>query len=225
MGGHREPRNLNLGRWLLWAGLVGLGVSFWIPWAVAERTARTEERADRLAGLLLATASPAQALVAGDRALLATLLARVRLLAATRGVFADDLELLDEDPPAGVLGTFANKHYLFQLAFSPPPDPRLLQQDSPLPLPLEVVAWPREGVGPAHAVFFSSEIADAAFTRNLQAGYLGLRSKHRPQPGKSYRRDDPRAGQTRDYRGGDDERWLLRRELTTGRAALARGGN
>lgn len=202
---------MNLGRWLLWAGLLGLAVSFWVPWAMAERTARTEERADRIAGMLLATASPMQPIERPDPTLLPTLLARVQLLAASRGVFADDLEPITEPPPPGVLATFANKHYLFQLAFSPPANARLHVEDSPLPLPLEVIAWPRDPVGPAHAVFFSSEVADPAFTRNLQAGYVGLPSQHRPLPGCAYRRDDPRTGQTRDYRSADGERWLLRR--------------
>lgn len=209
MGGHRAPRNFNLGKWLLWAGLIVLGLTFWIPWAVAERTARTEARADSLASMLLQTASAMQPL--GDEPWrFEVLLARLQLLAATRAVFADDLELLDGPAPAGVLATFANKHYLLQLACSPPADPRQRRADSTLPQPLEVVAWPREALGPAHAAFFYSEIAEPAFTRNLQKGYHA-RGSSRPLPGQSYRQSaDPRAGQVSSYRGLDDEHWLLR---------------
>lgn len=210
MSGHREPRNLNLGRLLVWAGIAGLLVSFWIPWAVAQRTARTEDRADRLSLMLLEIAAPMQPLQAADAATLATLLARAQLLASSRGVFAEDLERIDEPPPPGVLATFANKHYLFQLAFSPPPHARQQPTATSLPLPLELMAWPREPNGPAHAAFFCSEIAEPAFSRNLQQDYVGR--DHRPAPGSGYPRDEVRAGQGLAYRDAVDERWLLRRK-------------
>jgi hypothetical protein len=209
MSGDREPRNLNLGRLLVWAGIAGLLVSFWVPWAVAQRTARTEDRADRLSLVLLQTAAPMQPLEGADAATLSTLLARAKSLASTRSVYGDDLERVEENPPPGVLVTFANKHYLFQLAFSPPANAR--QPSTPtLPLPLELMAWPREPNGPAHAAFFCSEIAEPAFSRNLQQGYVGL--DRRPLPGNSYPRDEARAGQVRAYRDAVDERWLLRRK-------------
>jgi hypothetical protein len=208
MSGHREPRSLNLGRLLVWTGIAGLLVSFWVPWGVAQRTARTEDRADRLALLLLQTATPMQPLAGADDATLATLLARTQLLASSRGLFAEDLERIDESPPPGALATFANKHYLFQLAFSPPTNPRQLSSSSSLPLPLELMAWPREPNGPAHAAFFCSEVAEPAFSRNLQQGYVGL--DRRPAPGSGYPRDEARAGQDCAYRDAVDERWLLR---------------
>ncbi|GAB4143579.1 MAG: hypothetical protein Fur0037_11230 [Planctomycetota bacterium] len=202
----RAARNRNPAQWLLTVGLIGLGLTFWIPWAVAARTARTEGRADALCSLFLAVFSEFLDARTLDRAALETALARVQRLAAARGVFADDLELQDR-ADGGFLALFANKHYLFGIAKSPPADQRAPVGN--LPPPIEVLAWPRESTGPAHAVFFDSQIADAAFTRNLEAGYRG--AERMPSPGAGHRPSDPRAGFGFDYRGTDDERWLLRR--------------
>lgn len=206
---HRRRLVVNPGNWLLGAGLIALGVTFWIPFVVAQRTARVEGRADALAAVLLQQAGALQPFAMDDPFQRAVLEARVQAAAAARGVFAIDLRPLAAPP--GTL-RWANKHYLFQLAVSPPPMERDGGQGAP---PLEVMAWPHQATTAGHAAFFHCQTADSSFTRNLQHNYAG--ADHAPAPGAGHRRSDPRGESPWSYRGLDDERWLVARLGALGR--------
>lgn len=191
------------------AGLLLLAATFYFPVAAARRTARVEERGDRIAELLLLTA---QQCVPGPLEpwfLQQIVLARLLRAAVCAGVYVEDLQLLaDGDPPDTL--TLRNKHYLFQLRPSPlPEDAAIAVRAEGSILPLEVVAWPADAAGPAHAVFFYATNAEPAFTRNLLSGYVGLDPARWPPPGVAHRRPGPRAHPW-SYRGFDDERWIVR---------------
>jgi hypothetical protein len=191
-----DPANLYVA-----VGLLLLLGSLWVPWLTAQRTARVERRADELAELLLEVAEPFAPPV--EPQLREYLLARLQKLATCRGVLVGDLEEVDPPSP-GASWTLQNKHYLFSLQPSPP-EPNLLVGRDTVPA-FEVVAWPREQIGPGHCAFFHPAGAPRAFTRNLAADYHGLGQA--PKPGASHRlarsSDHPAA-----YRGADDERWLV----------------
>jgi len=191
-----DPANLYVA-----IGLLLLLGSLFVPWLTAQRTTRVERRADDLAALLLEVAdSLAPPLDAATREFL---LARLLALATSRGVLVSDLEEVDPPSP-GAEWTLQNKHYLFALQSSPP-EPNLLVGRDTVPA-LEVVAWPRDRLGPGHCAFFHPADAPRAFTRNLVADYHGVDGG--PRPGQSHRfmRSIDHPGT---YRGGDDERWLV----------------
>lgn len=197
----RRWRAINPANLYVAIGLLLLFGSLWVPWLTALRTARVERRADELAELLLEVAEPfAPPLEPATREYL---LARLLVLATCRGVLVTDLEEVDPPSP-GASWTLQNKHYLFSLQPSPP-EPNLLVGRDTVPA-FEVVAWPREQIGPGHCAFFHPDGAPRAFTRNLGADYHGLQQA--PKPGASHRLarsiDHPAT-----YRGADDERWLV----------------
>jgi hypothetical protein len=200
-------RTWNLGRWLFWCGLVLLGVTFWIPFATARRTARTEERAERITELLLLTASAAQPLDFTDPFTTNVMMARLLCLCRCRGVFCDDLEAVT--PPAGTGDRFllVNKHYVFQVARSP--EPHASPVDA-IPA-VEVLAWPLESAGPGHAAFYCSELGEPAFSRNLLHGYVGLDPAYMAEPGVALRRKGGEFEGRWTYRGMDDDQWHVRR--------------
>ncbi|MFY9343285.1 MAG: hypothetical protein WAT39_12385 [Planctomycetota bacterium] len=187
-----------------WYGLFGvvlLALTLWTPWATAARTTRVEERAQQLA---VACAECLASLAPGnDAAAREHFLARWQALAAARGAFVGDLEPGAEPAQPSVL-LFANKHYAFQVAPSPPP---VREPGGPGTLPpLEVIAWPLAAVGPGHCVFFVPSNAPRAYSRNLTAGYAGW---HRaPPPGCGHRRAGSANESNLAYRGEDDERWV-----------------
>lgn len=213
----RSRRNFNLGNWLLGTGAAALGFSFWVPYASGSRTARTEERACDVAEILLHEAAAMQPLDLADPSQQATLLARTLRACVHGGVFAADLQYEQVPADAGAVLWLRNKHYLFQLGPTPA-DPKRPSLAGTI-APLEVLAWPGDESCPGHATFYAAEGSDSAFTRNLQADYVGREppawSNNRPVPS---RRPQPAAGQRRDqgleleygaWRGLDDERWLL----------------
>lgn len=208
MRGHSRTRNFNLANWLFGGILALLAVSFWVPTATARRTARLEERADQVADVLLRAAVAQQPLhldQAHDRD---TLHARALRAAVAAGVMVDDLELLPADAAAPARVCWASKHYLFQLAATPVTGRETGIAGALWPA-LEVIAWPREKPGPAHSVFCRSELAEPAFSRNLQRDYRSLDELTRPLPGAARRRTDAMLDNPWAYRGEDDERWIL----------------
>lgn len=198
-------RPVNLAFWLTLLGLLLVAASLWLPVAAAERTARVEGRADRLAALLLATANSMQPL-RQDPLEREVLLARFLRLASARGERVEDLERLPDAAPTTWL-LLQNRHYLLQLTVSPP-DPRADPPSRDSVPALEVLAWPRARGGPARTAFFHPETAEAAYSRNLVMGYQGL-GTGRPQPGRSHRRPGGLFDAPFSYRSYDDERWLL----------------
>jgi hypothetical protein len=188
--------------WYCLAGILLLMLTFLVPLMTARRTARAEERGDRLAELLLREATALQPLRFEDPWQAAHLYARLIAAASAHDVYAADLEPVAVAAPALA---FRNKHYVLLLRRAPPPDGA--QEGGATP-PLEVMAWPRYAAGPAHAAFFFAEDAEPAFSRNLQGGYTGEDPADWPPPGIAHRR--PRTPDSDwSYRGGDDERWLL----------------
>lgn len=200
----RRSRWANPARWYTVAGLAALGLSLWLPWMTAARTARVEQRADRIAELLLRAARDRSE--PAEEAGLQFVLARFHGLAAAEGVFVSDLERVEPAPP-GTLLCLTNKHYAFQLAATPLPPNQVPGRDSVAAV--EVIAWPLTATGPGHSAYFHPEDGPRAYSRNLYASYAGLGGR-RPQPGSSHRplrrQGDELPGW---YRGADDERWIV----------------
>jgi hypothetical protein len=196
-------RNLNLGNILVALGLVGLGLSFFAPSWSAERVARVESRAERTSELLL------DALRAGGAALLADptgLLADLRERCLAAGLPGSDLPEL-EQLGAGQQPVFGNRHYLFRAVprASPAEDPEAA------PGPLEVYGWPRTLLPPGRTTFYFPIDGPPAFTRNLSAGFEGLRRMPAPGAGLPAGSELPQqagAEPRRPYRSRSDERWL-----------------
>lgn len=187
-------------RWYLLVGVALLATSIWVPFLTAERTARTEQRADQIAAALLQAVN--EQVFPLDDETLPIVLARCYCLAASDGQFVGDLEPIDE-APADVLLCLQNKHYLFHLAVSPP-DQAAVPGRGTVPS-YEVMAWPRERIGPAHSAFFYPDNALRAYSRNLAASHYGMR--RRPAPGTNHRRAETLLV-GRSYRSADDERWI-----------------
>lgn len=191
--------------WLFLLGLAALAVTLYLVVAGARRTARTEERGDRLADTLMTAGVAMMPIDWTSPWQRAHLEARLLMLGASSGIFLDDVEV---DPPS-VAREFRlhNKHYAVVLRPSPrtepPPDVASDAID-----PIESLAWPRDSLGPGHAVFFYPGDAEPAYTRNLLHGYADDHETRRPVAGFSHRRNDPHR-RPWDYRGLDDERWLL----------------
>jgi hypothetical protein len=146
----------------------------------------------------------------GDPGAAELLLARCRSLATADGVLTEDLELAAMPSGPATMLRLRNKHYFFQLAASPTPANQHPGKDAIAPL--EVIAWPREQPSPAHTAFFASDVAEPAYTRNLQADYVGD-GEQAPKAGDAYRRTDPTFERVWSYRSNNDERWLLNRRL------------
>jgi hypothetical protein len=191
----------NPGNWYLALGLGGLVMTIYVPWLAAQRTTRVEQRAERIASLLAATAAEFDGDFTAERC--EVLAARFLRRVAADGEFAADLEVATT--PGSAWLRFVNKHYTLQLQPSPPSPELPVGRDATLPF--EVVAWPRDDAGPGHSKYFFPEHGPRAFTRNLAgrysagAGESSPGSCH-PVPGQG------REGQ-RAYRSADDERWLL----------------
>lgn len=199
----------NPATWYLAAGGVLLLVSLWLPYATAQRTTRVELRADAIARALIEAAAEPLGAIGADA--IETVLARFHLYAEREGVYTWDIEVVDPPWPDTVIG-LQNKHYLFHLAESPP-DAK--ESPSPDATPnYEVMAWPRNALGPAHSVFFHPDNAVPAYTRNLAQGYAGA-AEGRPQPGCAQRRQALYEW-TKSYRGADDERWIAHRARDDG---------
>lgn len=208
-GASARRRASNPAYWYCVLGALVLAATFWIPLVTAQRTARVEERGDRLAELLLAEGAAAAPLDWDDPAVRAFLHARLLLAGAATGIYVADLEVV-EPQPAPEAFTLRNKHYVIQLRPAPPAGEGSREgsgRDDGRRAPLEALAWPLAAAGPGHAVFFHPEDAERAYTRNLQAGYHGLDPADWPGRGRAHRRADAR--RSWDYRDFDDERWLL----------------
>lgn len=204
-GDWRRPGWSNPAAWYTLAGFVLLGVSLWMPWLAASRTARVELRGDELAAALCDAAGEVagtvgiDALDEGDRRVL---LARFLMRAACRGAYVADIERL-EPAPAGIVLALRNRHYAFQVTASPP---AANERSGPRAVDAyEVTAWPLRRGGPAHCAFFYPENAARAYTRNLRASYAGFDG--RPAPGSSHRRQDADRNPT-NYSSFDGELWI-----------------
>lgn len=188
--------------WYTLIGVLMLAGSMWVPFLTAERTARVEERADALCGLLLAASLELSGGI--DEHDVDLLLGRFYCLALRDQVHINDLEVVTPALP-GTLLTLRNKHYAFHFAVSPPEANAIVGRDTEPAY--EALAWPLTAVGPGHAAFLYCDDAPAAYTRNLSAGYVGL-GERRPQPGRSHRRATG-VESAHFYRSFDDERWIV----------------
>lgn len=197
-GGWLDPAT-----WYLLAGVALIGVSLWLPWFTAARTARVELRADRLAELLLRACAGLPAPPEGPD--VDHVLARFFALAGADGVFFTDVERVDA-PAAEILLALANKHYALQLTTSPV-DPTAIVGRDTVPA-LEVTAWPLGIAGPGHSVYCYAEGAPRAYTRNLTNGFVGWKGR-RPPPGAGQRRIGSTFDTPSSYRSASDERWIL----------------
>lgn len=207
MGGSLRARMLHGANLLLAGALVVLGFVLNLPGLSAQRSSRIEGRGTILADCILEAASAMQPLDLADPFALEIVLARTHALARARGVATADLAPTSPSGAEAASAWFANKHYWFRLDATPV-DPRQ-QRPAPWHLPaLELHAWPRDITSAAHAACYVSELAESAFTRNLQAGYLDV--NRAPQPGAGMRRNDANNQRPDAYRGTDDERWLTR---------------
>lgn len=190
-----------------WFGLLGAAAllgTFYLVFAGARRTARAEARGEELAQLLLEIGNRVAPIEWDARWQGEHVLSLLLATAAARGVFVGDVELDESHGPFEL--RCKNKHYCIALR----PSPRPLAGQAPTidgSEPLEAMAWPLDAVGPAHAVFFWPADAEAAYSRNLQSGYVDTPAARRPPPGCAHRRTDARRAWN--YRGIDDERWLL----------------
>ena len=207
VGKRRRHHNFNLANWLVGLGLLALVISFAIPYILAERTARLEQRAEEVAAVVLDAAVDLQPLDLTDpfdRALLeAWIVARLEVLGIKEDSFTLAPPLVLDD----VL-VFRGKHYEYLVTPGPQPmddSERVAHNRGERILPFEVYAYPARSVSPAQTAFFFSEIDSSAFTRNLQNNYKG--DGRRPRRGNGVPRVDP--GIQGFYRGRDDERWLF----------------
>ena len=203
MGSRSRKRNFNPGNLIVLLAVGALGLSFWVPYGTADRTARVEERAGEIAALLLEAASDCQPLDLGSREVYSLLQARTAKAAHSRGIPGSsfvDPELPEEELDWGSF-LYRGKHYCFQVTLTP--EKRLAGD---LVAPVEVYAWPATEVGPGHTVFFFSETEYPAFSRNLSSGFAGTTNAPRPGLGLPHP-DDPRDNPDW-YRGTDDERWI-----------------
>lgn len=187
-------------RWYVLIGVAMLVASIWVPFLTAQRTARTEQRADAIAAALLAVVDEHVEPI--DAAAGPVVFARCLRLALCEGAYVGDLEQVEAPPD--VLLCLQNKHYLFHLAISPP-DQAAVVGHGTVPS-YEVMAWPRERLGPAHTAFFYPDDALRVYSRNLAANHFGL-GRQRPRPGTNHRRTSSQIA-TDAYRSVDDERWI-----------------
>lgn len=207
MGGSLRARMLHGANLMSAGALALLGFVLTLPALSAERSSRIERRGSALAECILEAASAMQPVDLADPFTREVVLARAHALARSRGVLASDLDGAEPAGGAGAAAWFANKHYWFRV------DPTPLDGRQPSPatwhLPaLELHGWPRDLTSAAHATCYVSEVAEPAFTRNLQAGYLDR--DRAPAPGAGMRRNDNNNQRPEAYRGADDERWLTR---------------
>lgn len=137
-----EPRKPSV-PWYIFAGILLLGASIWVPYLSAVRTARVESRADEIAGLLLQATKGQIGAIGPDE--LQNVLARFFALAEREQVLVGDLEVHDS-PLSGTLVSLQNKHYLFYLAASVPDADAIVSRDSTPSF--ETMAWPMRGPWP-----------------------------------------------------------------------------
>lgn len=207
MGGSLRARMFH-GANLVTAGAIALlGFVLTLPSLSAGRSSRIERRGTALADCILEAASAMQPVDLADPFTREVILARAHALARSRGVLASDLEGAEPASGAGTSAWFANKHYWFRVDATPLDARQPKPADWHLPA-LELHGWPRDLASAAHAACYVSEVAEPAFTRNLQAGYLDL--ARAPAPGAGMRRNDANNQRPEAYRGADDERWLTR---------------
>lgn len=211
MVGSLRARMLNGANLMTAGALVVLGFVLTLPAWSAERSSRIERRGSMLAECILESASAMQPVDLADPFTREVILARAHALARARGVLTSDLEGAEPGSSAGATAWFANRHYWFRVDATP------VDARQPAPaawhLPaLELHGWPRDLTSAAHAACYVSEVAEPAFTRNLQAGYLDL--DRAPAPGSGMRRNDNNNQRANAYRGADDERWLTRQAAT-----------
>lgn len=185
-------------------GLLALGGTFALIAYSATRSARAEERGDRLAAIVLQESRALAPVDFAEAWVHEHLYARTLFAASCQGVFVADLEAREPRDTPGF--AFLNKHYCIEVRPSPRADADT--EDEGGDVAFEVLAWPRSRTGPARSVFFHPADADAAYSRNLQEGYVEEDGDALPVPGRAHRRNDGRLG-VWDYRGFDDERWLL----------------
>lgn len=198
----RRSSLANPATWYIFAGILLLGASIWVPYLSAVRTARVESRADEISGLLLQATKGQIGAIGPDE--VQNVLARFFALAEREQVLVGDLEVHDS-PLSGTLLSLQNKHYLFYLAASVPDADAIVSRDSTPSF--ETMAWPIAGLGPGHSAFFQSDSAPRAYTRNLTVGYQGTADR-RPYPSNAQRRTSSLFDVSHSYRDQRDERWI-----------------
>lgn len=191
--------------WYVLLGFALLAGTFSLIVYTAGRSARAETRGDQLAALLLEEARQLVPLEWNAPWLHHHLHARLVAAGMRSNIFIGDLELREVRTTVGF--AFCNKHYCIEVRPSPRAEPDAEPDDADASI--EVLAFPRSVIGPARSVFFHPEDADSSYSRNLQAGYVDEDAGKYPVPGFLHRRNDGHLG-VWDYRGFDDERWLLR---------------
>ena len=195
----------NLANLLVFAGLIGLGVTFFEPHLSARRVARVESRALEVAQALSAAVvefEPLDLVSPADRDVL---LQSLRARCSSLGHPASDLP---ESIPDASWPTFGNRHYLFRVVRAPVPVPRPRDWDPEARRPLEVYAWPRSLLPPGRSAFYFPAAGRPAYSRNLAAEYRGVDRAPPPGAGQPASAEDLRSDQL-SYRSRDDERWLL----------------
>jgi len=199
----RSAGFVSLATLLVIGGLAVIVVLTWLPYSRAASTAAIERTTlKQVRSLLRATlALPRCDLTDAG---LATKVAE-RVARATGAEFTR----LDLGPSSkGFAFWFRSEDYAFMACLANSKD---LPAPVPVRLPLEVYAWPISRWSDGRSAFFWAEDLPLAHSRNLHAGYVGLEPAQRPVPGAGRPRDVAAAREEGDYRGHDDERWILAR--------------
>lgn len=204
----------NLTNALVYTGIVALVFSVFVPEFTADRAARVETRAEEAARALLEVGVANRPTNYADEAGRDALLEAFRARCAELGHPSSYLPTAHELPEslAGLdCLAFESKHYAFMLArvvdeVRTTPDGPVTDREG-----LAVYAWPLTLNPPGHTAFYVPEHGAAAFTRNLMHQYVGWvtdsrRKLAQPRPNSGAPRRPPKR---RDYRGNDDERWIL----------------
>ena len=208
------PSSSGAGVLLILIGLIGLGVSFALPYLTSQRVARVERRAFRIAQLLMETAKEHVApLEFTDPLGRETIQAELRRKILAEGIPASSIPTgFDSSASSGYY--FRERHYYYLLTHTPADRKKSLGFEDRRTQAIEVYAWPQSNLSGGREVFFlpsdtgavlKGRAVQAARTRNLLRRYLGTNPM--PTPGAGRPREE-RQLDLKWYRGHDDERWI-----------------
>lgn len=207
----RSAGFVSLATVLVLLGIAVIAILTWLPHARAVRTADEERVAASLVRPLLKAAAALPRLEFGDGA--ATELVAERVRRATGHEIR--VEAVDPKLHSGGLW-FVCGGYAFCIRRAAPKEaatPTPAAKPGPVlsHVPLEVYAWPASRWSMGRSAFFVAEDQALAHSRNLHSDYLGFESGHVPVGGAGRPRDRETAVSDGDYRGHDDDRWILAR--------------